>query len=174
MTDSTDPTRCAQFTTSAEAETVEAGRLLGTLARIGDVVALVGGLGAGKTCLVKGIARGLGILEPVPSPTFNLLLVHAGTMPLYHFDLYRLERAAELEDIDFFETAEAGLGLTVIEWADRFPGEMPADRVEITLAVLSEDVRELRIDATGDRSLRLAEAWIRAWDDSQVSKGART
>jgi tRNA threonylcarbamoyladenosine biosynthesis protein TsaE len=171
MTDDSTAAWSARITTHAESETLAAGRLLGGLARIGDVVALAGGLGSGKTCLVKGIALGLGIREPVPSPTFNLLLVHAGTMPLYHFDLYRLERASELEDIDFFETAEAGSGLTAIEWADRFPGSMPLDRLEITLEAGPPAVRELTIEATGPRSRRLGETWLESWSDPRATGG---
>ena len=110
------------------------GAVLGSLTAPGDVIALAGPLGAGKTRLAQGIARGLGIVEPVPSPTFNLLLVHPGELPLYHFDLYRLERPSELEDIDFYETLEAD-GVSVIEWADRFPEELPEERLDVLLEV---------------------------------------
>ncbi|MRR11077.1 tRNA (adenosine(37)-N6)-threonylcarbamoyltransferase complex ATPase subunit type 1 TsaE, partial [bacterium] len=95
-----------EFRTSSPNQTERAGEALGALCRAGDVVALTGDLGAGKTHLVQGIARALGAGDRVTSPTFNLLLVHPAPVPLYHFDLYRLEREDELEDIAFYETIE--------------------------------------------------------------------
>jgi tRNA threonylcarbamoyladenosine biosynthesis protein TsaE len=144
--------------THSEAETAEAGRTLGSLARANDVIALSGDLGAGKTCLTQGIARGLGIVEHVPSPTFNLLLVHPSELTLYHFDLYRLQRASELEDIDLYGTVEAE-GVSVIEWADRFPGDMPEDRLEIVLEVVDPSTRRLTLLPHGSRAAELAGAF---------------
>ena len=146
----------------SEDDTRRAGALLGGLARPNDVIGLIGGLGAGKTAFAQGMARGLGVEGHVPSPTFNLLLVHPGAHTFYHFDLYRLERPRDLEDIDFHETVEAG-GVTAIEWADRFPGEMPPDRLDITFEALRETGRLLRLRAGGPRSRRLAREWTAAW-----------
>jgi tRNA threonylcarbamoyladenosine biosynthesis protein TsaE len=148
--------------THSEAETADAGRVLGSLACANDVIALSGGLGAGKTCLTQGIARGLGIIEHVPSPTFNLLLVHPGEPTLYHFDLYRLQRASELEDIDLFGTLESE-GVSVIEWADRFPGDMPEDRLEIVLDVEGPDDRRLTLVPHGSRAAELVTAFAAAF-----------
>lgn len=149
----------AAFFTHSAAETERAGELLARLLEPGDVVALAGDLGAGKTCLVQGVARGLGVSEPVTSPTFNLLLVHPGRLPLYHFDLYRLERAEELEGIDFFETLESD-GASVIEWGDRFPEALPADHVLVVIHREGESERRFEVTAQGARSERLAEAWV--------------
>ena len=146
----------------SEDDTRRAGALLGGLARPNDVIGLIGGLGAGKTAFAQGMARGLGVEGHVPSPTFNLLLVHPGAHTFYHFDLYRLERPDELEEIDLRETVETG-GVTAIEWADRFPGEMPADRLEITFEVLDEEGRRLRPRGIGARSHLLAAQWMDAW-----------
>ena len=142
--------------------TRRAGALLGRLARAGDVIALAGGLGAGKTVFVQGMAEGLDVVGHVPSPTFNILLVHPGTLPLYHFDLYRLERPEELVDVDFFETLESD-GVSAIEWADRFPGELPADRLDIGIDVVDSTTRALRPAGTGPRSEQLARQWLDAW-----------
>src|SRR5258707_12703275 len=101
------------------AETMEFGRQLATTLRPGDVIALTGDLGAGKTCLVKGIAAGLGITQDVTSPTFTLIHEYrGGRLPLAHVDLYRLND--ELEAINIgIEDYLNGAGLTVIEWAER-------------------------------------------------------
>ena len=118
----------ATFTlvTCGQEETEGLGEVLAPLLRAGDVLLLSGDLGAGKTQLVKGIARGLGVSEPITSPTFNILLVHPGRLPLYHFDLYRLEFAEQLEDVDYWATLEAD-GVSAVEWGDRFADAMPLD-----------------------------------------------
>jgi tRNA threonylcarbamoyladenosine biosynthesis protein TsaE len=143
-------------------ETRRAGELLGQLVSRGDVVALSGDLGAGKTVLVQGIATALGVVGHVPSPTFNILLVHRAPITLYHFDLYRLEEARQLTDIDFYETLESG-GVCVIEWADRFPSELPTDRLDVTITSSDEATRELLIEGTGPRAHRLARRWADKW-----------
>ncbi len=141
---------------SAE-ETERLGERLAQALRPGDVLALTGDLGAGKTCFVRGLARGLGIGEPVTSPTFNMLLVHQGTLTLYHFDLYRLEREAELEDIDFRETLELG-GVSAIEWGDRFPRSLPVDVLFVELTVTGDSSRSMELRPSGPRSEALAVA----------------
>jgi tRNA threonylcarbamoyladenosine biosynthesis protein TsaE len=148
--------------TASPAETRFAGELLGRLASPGDVVALSGGLGAGKTALTQGIAVGLGVVGHVPSPTFNILLVHRAPVPLYHFDLYRLDDPLQLVDIDFYATLESD-GLCVIEWADRFPAELPADRLDMTITAQAGDARVLDITVTGPRSGALAHQWAALW-----------
>lgn len=156
--------------TRSEQETGVLGRLIGELARPGDVIALAGPLGAGKTCLAQGIARGMGILEPVPSPTFNLLLVHASELVLYHFDLYRLDCASQLEDIDFYATLEAG-GVSVVEWADRFPGELPDDRLDVVLRPAGASEREITLRPAGPIHEPLAVACADAWRIAQGEDG---
>lgn len=151
------------FTTESADETSRAGKMLGGLLHTGDVIALAGDLGAGKTQLVKGVARALGAGEPVTSPTFNLLLVHSGVLPLYHFDLYRLEREEDLEDIAFFETLE-GDGVSMVEWGDRFPGALPADHLLVTIHRIASEERRFELAGTGERSAALAVQWLDALD----------
>lgn len=136
------------------------GALLAPLLMPGDVVSLSGDLGAGKTVLVKGVARGLGVPDSVTSPTFNILLVHEGRLTLHHLDLYRLEEQRQLEDIDFWGVLESG-GASIIEWGDRFPAALPQDVLHVALSILADDTRELAVRATGPRSTALAEAWVR-------------
>jgi tRNA threonylcarbamoyladenosine biosynthesis protein TsaE len=118
-------------------QTAALGEALGKVARPGSVVILTGELGAGKTQLVKGMARGMGIEAPVTSPTFNLMLEHqsATGRRLRHFDLYRLEDAEELEDMGYFEALESD-AVAAVEWGDRFPGHMPADWLELRVEYL--------------------------------------
>ena len=119
--------------------------------RAGDVLLLQGDLGAGKTEFVKGLAAGLGVTERVTSPTFALLNVYQGKVPVYHFDLYRLERPEELAEIGFDEFL-GGDGVAVVEWPDRFWEEMPQEVIKVQLAV-GEDLstRVIRLDYFGAR-----------------------
>ncbi len=108
------------------AETLALGRGEGARCRAGDIIALCGDLGAGKTHFVKGLAAGLGTNAEVTSPTFTLIHEYAGgRLPIYHFDLYRLGSAAEAIALGLDEYLENG-GVSVIEWADKFPDLLPA------------------------------------------------
>ncbi len=152
------------FNTASEAETVSAGALLAPRLRAGDVLALTGDLGAGKTHLVQGVGAGLGVDAPITSPTFTVLAVHAGRLPLYHFDLYRLECEDELEDIGFYETLE-GDGVSMIEWGDRFPHALPDDHLLVAIERTGEDTRRIRLEPSGPRGAALAHAWLDALED---------
>jgi tRNA threonylcarbamoyladenosine biosynthesis protein TsaE len=123
--------RC--LTVQAE-DTRALGARLGRQARVGDIVACRGALGAGKTTFVQGFAEGLdvGAESYVRSPTFALVHVYQGRAPLYHFDFYRLSSCTEVQDIGFEEYLDAG-GVVIIEWADKFPTVIPAVRLEVFL-----------------------------------------
>ncbi len=142
--------RIAIESRSADA-TGRIGEALGELARPGDVLLLSGDLGAGKTQLVKGLGRALGVAEPVTSPTFNIMLAHEGRVPLFHVDLYRLDSADQLEDIDYFGTLEAG-GVVAVEWGDRFSEAAPPDHVSIELDIVDDTRRLITIAGSGPRS----------------------
>jgi tRNA threonylcarbamoyladenosine biosynthesis protein TsaE len=108
------------------AETFTLGQCVAATVRAGEVLALCGDLGAGKTQFVKGLAAGLGIAAEVTSPTFTLLHEYpGGRLPVFHFDLYRLESEDELLRIGFDDYLEAG-GVLAIEWAEKFPALLPA------------------------------------------------
>lgn len=147
--------------TTSEAATRRCGEELAALLEAGDVILLSGDLGAGKTQLTKGIAVGLGVRDPVTSPTFNILLVREGRLTLNHFDLYRLERAAELEDIDYFGTLESD-GVSVVEWGDRFPEALPGDGLEVRITILGDEEREIAVGGLGPRGSRIARGWLDA------------
>ena len=118
----------------------------------GDVVALAGELGAGKTCLVKGLALGLGVADAraVRSPTFVLISEYRGRMTLYHVDAYRLHGAADLEALGSAEMMTSG-GVTAIEWADRVEGALPEEHLRVECAHAGETRRTFRAVARGAR-----------------------
>ncbi len=114
-------------------KTLAIGKVIGEVARSGDVFALIGSLGAGKTVLVKGIAKGLKIEEDPSSPTFVFMNVYEGTSPLYHFDLYRISGADDLDSIGYTDYAFSG-GVCAVEWADKIPDELPDSAVIIEIS----------------------------------------
>jgi tRNA threonylcarbamoyladenosine biosynthesis protein TsaE len=132
-------------------ETLELGRQLGRLLLSGDLVALVGDLGAGKTCLAQGIAMGLDVPESsyVRSPSFVLLNVHPGRLDLHHLDLYRIESPAELEDLGYREVFY-GEGVTVIEWADKIDDLLPREHFRVSLDFRDERGRVITLEGVGD------------------------
>lgn len=137
-------------------------RLAGTLApylHSGDVVLLEGDLGAGKTQFVQGIAAALGVRGQVTSPTFNILLEYDdGSLPLYHFDLYRLESVDELEDVGYFDVLD-GMGASFVEWGSKFPEALPCDYLEMIVRVGGDGVRCVHARAFGGRAQQLLQAW---------------
>lgn len=148
--------------TASEAATDAAGFALAGLLEPNDVLLLSGDLGAGKTQLSKGIARGLGVKEPVTSPTFNIMLVHEGSsLTLYHLDLYRMDRADQLDEIGYFEALESG-GVAVVEWGDRFPETAPAEHLALVMHVTGDETRAIELVPAGDRGRSLASAWLNA------------
>lgn len=116
-------------------ETIAFGKQLAAEARPGDVLALVGGLGAGKTHLTKGIVAGLGASESVTSPTFTLVHEYVGgRLPAYHFDFYRIDDPDELIEIGWDEYLD-GEGVAIVEWADKFPELLPTGSCWLTIEI---------------------------------------
>ena len=119
--------------TRSPEETFSVGRRLGEKARAGQVFTLTGDLGVGKTVLTQGCARGLGIKEPVNSPTFTIVQVYEeGRMPFYHFDVYRIGDIAEMDEIGY-EDYFFGEGICLVEWANLIEELMPEQTVWITI-----------------------------------------
>ncbi|MBV9008220.1 MAG: tRNA (adenosine(37)-N6)-threonylcarbamoyltransferase complex ATPase subunit type 1 TsaE [Verrucomicrobia bacterium] len=133
------------FISRSAAETEEFGEQLAARLSAGDVLALCGELGSGKTQLVKGIARSLGA-QDVTSPTFTIVHEYSGgRLPLYHFDFYRLENSGALRGIDFDEYLSA-TGICVIEWADKFPGAIPSRATCVRLRICADGSRGIEVD----------------------------
>jgi tRNA threonylcarbamoyladenosine biosynthesis protein TsaE len=127
------------------------------------VVALVGDLGSGKTCLAKGIAEGLDIEEEVVSPTFILVSEYEGRRPLLHADVYRLEEE-ELDSIGLEEQLETWPGLALVEWADRFEDLVPTDHIRISLEDLGSSLRRICVEGGGARSLEMVSQLREGWE----------
>ena len=141
--------------TDSREETHLLGEKLGAAAKENMVFLLSGDLGAGKTTLTQGIARGLGIKRPVTSPTFTIQkLYRGGRLVLNHIDAYRLEGLSQ--DLGFEEYMNDG-GLTVIEWSQFAPQLIPDTYLEVTIRLLENDSREFRFEASGEEYEQLLE-----------------
>jgi len=148
------------------------GTTLAAAARPGDLISLVGDLGAGKTQFAKGFAAGLGVPDVVMSPTFTLMAEYAGRLPLFHVDLYRLAADADADAyaaglLDERERA----GVTLIEWAERLGTALDAHRLEVTLDEPGDETRHITLVARGRRYARYLAA-ARSWGARPTSASA--
>jgi len=130
------------LTTTGAHETEVVGETLGSQLRVGDLVVLSGDLGAGKTTITKGLARALGVTQPVTSPTFTIVQEYDGRVPVAHVDVYRLNRIQELYDFGFEELLEGHV--TIVEWGEAIALVLPRDRVDVRLA-MDDDADDRRI-----------------------------
>ena len=145
----------------------EPAHLAGTIGKIireGTVICLDGELGVGKTLFVRALARTSGVESDVTSPTFNLMNIYEAACPIVHFDLYRITSEEELEDIGFYEYAEATEGIVLIEWAEKFPDAMPADHLSVRIEALNDEERQFTFVAKGKKSRALLEELKRIVD----------
>lgn len=124
--------------THSAVETFDLATRIGSILRAGDVVALSGDLGAGKTVFAKGIARSLGVIEDVVSPTFTLVREYDARLPLVHVDVYRLDHLQELHDVGFDEFL-GDTAVTVVEWGDRVSALLPPERLDVRLRLGERD-----------------------------------
>ncbi len=141
------------LTSSSPEDTQRIGANLGGALYPGACVALIGNLGAGKTELTKGIARGLAVPEDISvnSPTFILINEYPGRLHIYHLDAYRLSGTAELDALGFEEMVR-GDQCAVVEWADRTPDALPEDRIIVRITHKEDQTRDIDIEATGEQS----------------------
>ena len=151
------------FTSNSPDDTLSIARALGAALRSGDVVALYGDLGAGKTLFCKGVGEALGIPpDRIVSPTFTIVTEHAGTVPLTHIDVYRLEGTREADEIGMRELL-SGDGVCLVEWAEKIQELLPTDCIQVRFTFSGDDRREIAIAATDlpgfdelrDRSIRI-------------------
>lgn len=146
------------FVSKSVAETMRFGEKLGRTLRGGDIIALCGELGSGKTILTKGIAKGLGVKSSkyVNSPSFVIIKEYKGHLPLYHFDVYRLRDVSEFSTVGYTEYFY-GKGVSVIEWADKITAILPKDFLKVDMSVKKEKERGIFISPRGKRYRKLTE-----------------
>jgi tRNA threonylcarbamoyladenosine biosynthesis protein TsaE len=149
------------------------GHLIGRSLQGGEVMALYGELGSGKTTLVKGLADGLDAPPTVTSPTFVLIHEYTGRLPFAHADLYRLQSPSDLQDLGF-EDYLNGRTVVAIEWPDRAGCRLPADRLEVVLTHVSRTVRSISFRSFGRRSRGLLNRVVRAWERRNQRSQRRT
>lgn len=138
-----------------EDETYRLGKYIGERLPRGSVLSLNGDLGAGKTHMTKGIAEGMGIKDYVTSPSFTILNIYDGVIPLYHFDVYRIDDIREMYEIGFDEYLY-GNGVCVIEWGNMVKELLPENHIDLYIAKLEDNVREIEIL---NLPFKLSEEW---------------
>ena len=139
-----------KFNTESTEETSKIGEQLGKLLNKGNIVCLSGDLGAGKTSFTKGIAKGLEVKDYVTSPTYTIINEYEGRLPLYHFDVYRLNDVSEMYELGY-EEYFFGDGVVVLEWADIVRDIIPGERLWITiLNTKGDNTREIIMEPTGE------------------------
>jgi len=135
-------------------ETQQVGMQLGKLSQPGDVFLLVGGLGAGKTCLTQGIAWGLGIEGYAASPSFVLINQYRGRLPLYHIDLYRLDSIEEVTELGLDDYLY-GNGVCVVEWAEKAWAVLPNENLTVEMSFFSDTSRSITLKPNGKRYIEM-------------------
>jgi len=154
-------------TTASVDQTRDLAAALAVLARPGDVIVLAGDLGAGKTAFVQGFGRGLGVVERITSPTFTLVHVYEGRLPVHHLDVYRLEQMSEALDLGLAEMLDEG-GVVLVEWGDAITRLLPHDHLEVRLTFgVGDDDRLLELEPVGP-------AWARRSAAMRVALGSWT
>lgn len=145
--------------TQSDAETIALGQKLGTHLEAGDMVALIGELGSGKTWFTKGLARGLGVgpKNVVTSPSFTLVNEYDGDVPFYHIDVYRLGSISEFLSAGLDEFLHQP-GVCAMEWAERWPEILPENRVTVELVILDDQRREITLSGTHSRVRKIINA----------------
>ncbi|HEX9234775.1 MAG TPA: tRNA (adenosine(37)-N6)-threonylcarbamoyltransferase complex ATPase subunit type 1 TsaE [Actinomycetota bacterium] len=155
-----------ELATATPQETKAVGKAIAEVLGSGDVISLTGDLGAGKTTLVQGMAKGLGVTQPVLSPTFTLVRQYQGIAPVYHMDVYRLERLQDVIDLGFDEMIDRG-GIVLIEWGDAIEALLPPNFLQVELTMPdSWEGRRLGLSWQGktwqarwERMAELVEPW---------------
>ena len=146
------------FRSSSAQQTIELGRKIGAVLLAGDVIGLAGELGSGKTWLTKGIALGLGVESEavVTSPSFTLVNMYEGRLPIYHMDIYRLTEASEFFSAGLDEYFYMG-GVAILEWADRWPELLPPHCLEVVISFVAETTREIVLRGKSPRAIEILE-----------------
>lgn len=155
--------RTVKLLAASSSETTRIGEALGALLGPGDVVAITGVLGSGKSVLARGIMAGLGVTSKMPSPSFVIVATYEGKFTVNHIDLYRLAGPEEAVGIGVEDLLDSE-SVSVIEWADRIADLLPAERLDVAIALRDRpDERLISLEPTGDRIGRRLLALVRDW-----------
>jgi tRNA threonylcarbamoyladenosine biosynthesis protein TsaE len=154
------------ITSRSPGETTRFGELIGKHVTEGSILALSGELGSGKTCLVQGIAKGLGVPEDlyVTSPSYVLVNEYPGSLRLFHLDLYRIDNVSQLDDIGIEEMLRSD-DVTVIEWAEKMGTFLPEERLFVSISIIDDQTRDFHIAASGQSAVDLIEKCVLELDD---------
>ena len=147
------------ITVTSVRQTQEFARALGAAVKSDDFIILTGELGAGKTYFTQGLAEGLGVAAAVTSPTYTIINIYQGRIPLYHFDFYRLNQSEELEAVGYEDYFFDSGGVVIAEWGDKFPALLPNGYLTIDFHRLidNEEARKLEVSSRGRRAEELIE-----------------
>lgn len=145
-----------EFKTNSDLETRELGLSIGSALKGGEVIAMTGDLGAGKTTMTKSIAQGLEIDDYITSPTFTIVNEYEGRLKLYHFDVYRISDIEEMYDIGYEEYLYSD-AVSIIEWSNLIEEILPKDKINIDIEYIDENARKITITGTGDKFEHLAK-----------------
>lgn len=161
-----------KFASKSSRQTMNLGRKLGKLAQGGEIVGLIGELGAGKTCFVRGVTDGAGVVKEawVRSPTFTLINEYQGRLPVYHIDLYRVGNQAELEGLNLREYLYSD-GISLIEWFEYLPATEISEYLEVRIVHAGANQREISFVAYGERYERVLEKMSgKSFKSSKIQK----
>jgi tRNA threonylcarbamoyladenosine biosynthesis protein TsaE len=153
-------TKSLEYVVDSDDETIRLGQKLGALLADGDVIALVGELGSGKTWFTKGLALGLGVNPQtvITSPSFAFVNEYQGRYTFFHMDIYRLESLAEFISAGLEEYLYDSESVVAMEWADRWPEILPGQSIKVELIIIDENLRKITVSGHHPRSLRILEA----------------
>jgi tRNA threonylcarbamoyladenosine biosynthesis protein TsaE len=163
--------RCVTYDTASDQETIHLGQELGKVLKEGDVIALVGELGSGKTWFTKGLALGLGVSPDtiITSPSFSLITEYEGRHTLFHLDVYRLESLSDFLSVgleDYFYQD----GVVVMEWADRWPEILPAWKLKVGFVIIDNSLRKITLSGNHYRAVEILKDLTRVNRDSEAHK----
>ena len=157
-----------QITSNSEEQTLQMGRSLGEVLTIGDTVLLHGEMGAGKTCMARGVAQGADCEVSARSPTFIILAEYPGRVRIFHCDLYRITGAAETYELALEETLDRGA--LVVEWPENAAGELPEDALEVRIQIdQPSQQRTIAVNATGPTSQALLDRLTKALRMAEIT-----
>ncbi len=135
-----------EFISNSLEDTVKFAKIIASKLKKGNIILLFGDLGSGKTTFTKSLAKELGVKEIVTSPTFTIMNEYEGVVPIYHFDMYRIETLSEIEELGFSDIINSGEGICIIEWPECCIEILPSDCIKIKISTLETNKRKFEVE----------------------------